>query len=428
MVGWLPYLLEREWVQFRRGALRTARQSPIAAGATHSIFIDASSHILTCGLEQDEDDDPEEDDDLALPGLLGQGSTLEYGEVLMLEFPVAVPTMARTSVCSVAAGQFSSFALGDDGAVYSFGPGLCCLGHGDWEEQCTPRRIQSLDGVRICSVAAGTWHSVALTQEGALFTWGGRGQGLPPLGLGYNQNHPQMTPKRVNAAGLDLERCTFISAGCDFTLVVCESGTVFSFGIGSAGQLGLGNLYMEILPREVVRLHPRMTGQAAIAVAAGYVHSLALDEDGRVSSWGGNGDGCLGIGIMCEFQQSPVLVEMPLDAQQICRIAAGEYHSCAVDESGMLFTWGSGSLGRLGHGDAVKRFTPCPVRALTGHKVVFVTAGHWHTLVVADDGSVFGFGLADEGRIGVAIEQDIQSLPQQITQLRARVVLNGVLE
>ena len=75
-------------------------------------------------------------------------------------------------ICSVAAGANHSLAVTQSGALYAWGEGGCGqLGHGNDEDQLLPKRVEGLQE-RVCSVAAGPNHSLAVTQSGALYSWG----------------------------------------------------------------------------------------------------------------------------------------------------------------------------------------------------------------------------------------------------------------
>lgn len=428
VLGWVPYLLRREW-------LTAAGQAPLAAATTHSLFVDASGKLLACGFEEDESEPGEE---LPCPGLLGQGQTGD--DVLELAVPTPLESMQQVSVRGVAASEFCSMAVTEDGRVYSWGPAVVCLGHGDWEEQCVPRLIAGLNGVRVHHLAAGAWHSAALSDRGELFTWGGRGQGQMPLGLGFPAMEPVLSPTKVDWFQ---ERLSCVAAGCDYTLVACEQGSLYAFGRGEEGQLGDGTHGKQRRPQDQI-LPVRIggnrvggnraigsptsrnrdsgslegeeyAGQLVVALAAGCAHSLAMTDDGRVYSWGANNMGHLGQGDT-QTRAFPSRIDA-LVGTRVCRVAAGEYHSCAISDSGQLFTWGSGLFGRLGHGDAASRTYPKLVQALADQQVVSVSGGLWHTLASVRDGSVYGWGLADRGRIGVASGE--QLLPRRIPDLHA---------
>ena len=122
---------------------------------------------------------------------LGQGPDVHRSEV-----PRAVAGLNGVRVISVAAGWWHTLAVSDEGTVYSFGDGSSdALGHGDEEHQLTPRRIESLGDTRISAVAAGGAHSLALTEAGELYSFGWGEYGL----LGHGDRTNQLTPRRIEA-------------------------------------------------------------------------------------------------------------------------------------------------------------------------------------------------------------------------------------
>jgi alpha-tubulin suppressor-like RCC1 family protein len=81
-------------------------------------------------------------------------------------------------VAAVAAGWQHSLALSETGEVYSFGNGAYGqLGHGDQEDQHTPRPIAALQGMRVGIIAAGDQHSLVVSTAGRLYSFGHGGQG-----------------------------------------------------------------------------------------------------------------------------------------------------------------------------------------------------------------------------------------------------------
>ena len=101
---------------------------------------------------------------------------------------------------SVAAGSFLSLALTAEGALFSFGDGADGqLGHGDMANQPLPKRVLLLTTEGLVSVAAGEYYSLALTAEGALFSFGRGAEDR--LGHGTDVAD-QLQPKRVAALSL----------------------------------------------------------------------------------------------------------------------------------------------------------------------------------------------------------------------------------
>ena len=131
-----------------------------------------------------------------------------------------------------------------------------------------------------------------------------------------------------------------------FTIGVKADGTVWSWGSGTEGELGMGKKENRPTPQAI----PNMTN--FIEVAAGYHHVLALRKDGTVWSWGNNKTGALGYkeegvpwGIAPEIRYDPYQLsprQIP-DLKDIVSIAAGSDFSLALDKEGRVWGWGSES-------------------------------------------------------------------------------------
>jgi hypothetical protein len=87
--------------------------------------------------------------------------------------PMIVEGFGGVRVRRVYAGQVESFAIGQDGELFSWGRGTYgLLGHGDREHQPSPNRVEALRGVRMSSVATGMFHALALAEDGLVYAWG----------------------------------------------------------------------------------------------------------------------------------------------------------------------------------------------------------------------------------------------------------------
>jgi hypothetical protein len=113
-------------------------------------------------------------------------------------------------------------------------------------------------------VAAGYFHSMVLKTSGTVFTFGNGGNGR--LGLGSTAD--QLSPAEVVGLGSDN---ALVAAGDAHSMVLKTSGTVFTFGYGANGRLGLGSTLGHLAPVEVVAM-----GSANLLVAAGKAHSVVI--------------------------------------------------------------------------------------------------------------------------------------------------------
>ena len=123
-------------------------------------------------------------------------------------------------------------------------------------------------------ISAGESFTVALKEDGTVWTWGSNGFGL--LGIGTDSRHGG--PVRVSG----LADVTAVAAGDYHIVALKDDGTVWAWGNREFGQLGDGTAdNWRNAPVQVLGLAD-MT-----AVAAGGGHTVALKEDGTVWAWGG---------------------------------------------------------------------------------------------------------------------------------------------
>ncbi|WNG45970.1 RCC1 repeat-containing protein [Archangium minus] len=148
-----------------------------------------------------------------------------------------------------------------------------------------------------------------------------------------------------------------------------------------------------------------------VSMAAGRVHSLALDRDGTLWAWGGNAYGQLGDGSGPDFDLRHLNPTQVLT--HVSSIAAGAYHTLAIKQDGTLWAWGHNGDGQLGDGSTTDRLTP--VQVLSGVSAVF--AGDSHTLALKQDGTLWGWGRNAYGQLGDSTPTDRPTPVQLATQV-----------
>src|SRR5207302_831082 len=182
------------------------------------------------------------------------------------------------------------------------------LGDGTTTDRSTPVAVDTsgaLSGKTVTAIAAGGYHTVALTSDGRLFAWGSNGAGQ--LGDGTTTN--RSTPVAVDTSGaLSGKTVTAISAGHDHTAAPTRRGSVLAWGGNSAGQLGDGSENAYVTP-VAVDTSGALSGKTVIAISAGGSHTMALTSNGQLFAWGGSYYGQLGDG---SFQENdpPAAVDM----------------------------------------------------------------------------------------------------------------------
>jgi len=252
-----------------------SRIERIAAGTNRtSAAVDEKGRLFTWGQARFVDEGEDQDGELEefrVPS--GLGYELE-AETEYQPTPKQVDALSQDRVVGVALGEGFTLAVTDAGAVFSFGFSWAgTLGHGSLESEVLPRRIEALAQTRrrFIAVAAGYSHALALTEEGELYGWG--------YERANGHGREERTPQRV--AALIGQRIKLVNARDGCSCVVTENGELFTWS-GSSAKGNLGHEGPQGTPTRVAGL----SGVAVAAVAIGWTHTLAADADGVVRAFG----------------------------------------------------------------------------------------------------------------------------------------------
>ncbi|CAB1455247.1 unnamed protein product [Pleuronectes platessa] len=218
----------------------------------------------------------------------------------------------------------------------------------------TPRPMKELCNIPVCQVACGSQHSVALTHDGRVYTWGQDTRGQ--LGLGQGKPFAN-SPQQLRS----------------------------------------------------------LSSTPLVHVAAGGEQSFALSVSGGVFGWGRNDRGQLGLGDTTD-RQTPAAVK-GLNMKGTVHISCGKDHTATLTKGGAVFTFGSGQFGQLGHNSFSDQLRPRLVAELLGAKVTEIACGLNHTLVSTDAKKVYSFGCGEQGQLGHGGESHPSvPLPVQLPQ------------
>jgi hypothetical protein len=159
-------------------------------------------------------------------------------------------------------------------------------------------------------------------------------------------------------------------------LTVRSNGTVWAWGDNFYGELGNGTTSGSTVPVQVNGL------SNVIAIAGGYLHSLAVRSNGTVWAWGRNEHGELGNGTSDLDSVVPVQVS---GLSNVAAVAAGYAYSVALRSDGTVWAWGYNADGELGNGMTTD--SPAPVQISGLSNVVAVASGTYHSLAIGSDGT-----------------------------------------
>jgi VCBS repeat-containing protein len=289
------------------------------------------------------------------------------------------PTPVASGFVTIVGGPNHSVAIKNDGTLWTWGyNGDGQLGHGDFVQRTSPTQVGA--ATDWTAIAAGGSHTIAIKSDGTLWTWGYNGYGQ----LGHGDFTRRTSPTKVGTA----TDWTFIAAGYYHTIAIKSDGTLWTWGYNGNGQLGHGDVTQRTSPAQVG------TAIGWASASASYYHTVALRTDGTLWTWGYNGYGQLGHGDLTQ-RTSPAKVGVATDW---AAVDAGPYHSVALKTGGTLWTWGNNGNGQLGHGDFVQRTSPTQVGTATGWTAI--GAANNHTLALKNDATLWTWGYNGNGELG----------------------------
>lgn len=258
-----------------------------------------------------------------------------------------------SGIKAVAAGGRHSLAIADDNTVLSWGNNTYGqLGNGTTTTSRIPVPVSDLTGVT--AIAAGGEFSLALKSDGTVWAWGNNSKGQ----LGIGSTASSSTPVQVTA--LAEHFITQIAAGGSHALALdSTNGIIYAWGYNEFGQLGDGTIATSKVPVEVVKTG--ITGDVT-AIAAGLDHSVAI-IGGSVYAWGYNYYGQLGNGATLGSYDPVRTLQTVIGLSDVETIIAGGYHCIAVDNAGVVWTWGRNAHGQLGDGTQTSRSTAKDISA-----------------------------------------------------------------
>ncbi|EFJ05293.1 hypothetical protein SELMODRAFT_449178 [Selaginella moellendorffii] len=341
----------------------------ISCGLEHTAAIASDGSLFTWGSNQF--------------GQLGDGSETNSDR------PKRVYGLRDEAVKSVACGANCTAAIADsrDGT---------CRGRmwiwGQNQGSNSPRLFSGVfsSSTVVIQVACGGAHAAALSEHGVLQTWGYNEHGQ--LGRGISCEGLQgakIVTSFVKFLNEPVETVKVKQVVCGeyHTAAIAHNGDVYTWGLGSSGQLGHRSLQSgnkEVFPRRVVTLE----GVDVVQISAGGVHSCAISSAGGLYMWGGSHAGQLGLGprqdricgtsdIDFFFQRIPVLV-IPSGARSA---TCGDLHTLVRMANGRLLGCGYNSYGQADSGKAYYAWYPSPIDWCVG-EITCLAAGGGHSAVL----------------------------------------------
>ena len=305
--------------------------------------------------------------------------------------------------------------------------------HDGYNKLTFPRMIFKLKHIDVHSIKCGTEFNLCLSKEGKVYAWGNNTKGqcgivshtpTSKVKYGFTQkggiivNDPTVIKELIN------KHITHISCGDEHALALDTTHNVYSWGNSEFGVLGYAvQQEYQTVPKEINYFSDNDI--KINTITCGFVHNIAIDNKGDLYGWGDNKAGQLGIGDdKRDYIVQPVKID---NTYNIVSLSMKELHSLGINKECKVFSWGSSPNGQLGLGSCVhynansiinkSPLTKASLIAQTQiHKVTKpseiktfendiqieqVECGGAFSMFITKEGVVYGCGLNDQIQLGI---------------------------
>lgn len=240
-------------------------------------------------------------------------------------------------------------------------------------------------------VATGESHTCAITDRDEAYCWGLGFEGRLGNGLESVATYPQRVDMRDTGPLIE------ISAGWGHTCALNPKGEAFCWGRNNAGQIGDGT-YGTGTDKRIPARVDQSDAAPFSAIAAGTLHTCALDAAGQAYCWGNNSKGQIGDGTTMNYHFTPARVDQENVDGRFVQIVVGYHHTCALTDGGQVYCWGANDYRQLGSWQASNTPVALDQRATGPFKEI--AAGYEHSCGVTADQRLFCWGRNDYGQLG----------------------------
>jgi alpha-tubulin suppressor-like RCC1 family protein len=278
----------------------------------------------------------------------------------------------------ISGGPAHTAAIKTDGTLWTWGTGTTGrLGNADNANRSTPVTTFA-GGTNWKQVSCGFEYTTAIKTDGTLWTWGNAEFGQ--LGNAATAGNIS-TPVTTFAGGTNWNQ---VSCGQNLTAAIKTDGTLWTWGYGGNGRLGngitSGNRSTPVTTFAGGNNWKQVSSTVQQGGGAGAYFTAAIKTDGTLWTWGLGTSGQLGNATITNTS-TPVTTFAGGNNWKQVSINSNGTHTSAIKTDGTLWTWGSGGNGQLGN--ATLNSTSTPVTTFAGGtNWKQVSAGGAHTAAI----------------------------------------------
>ena len=374
----------------------------IATGAIHAMYLTSGNTLwgTGCGTQ----------------GQLATNTGSVNSSAVAIPLPYVVAVGNSNAVLTIDAGLYHSALVLNNGTLYTWGQNSygqlanSNLTASDATIVTTPQGIAGFPAT--VSLACGMFHTVWADSNGSVYTVGRNDFGQ--LGNGTTAN--LTVPAKVVTGPGPANIVTLLAAGRAHTAMVKNTGTMWTWGDNSFGQLGKGSAVTQQLTPTQLLLQYSAPATAYAVAAGAYNTTFLLNNDmtvaqkNRIVACGQNQFGQVGNAMYSPNGQSyssnvyvpvPITPSVSMYRKQLfagCTTMSSAY----IDVDGTLYTWGNNNYGQLGDGSTTNRFIPSALSYfnLTGARIIALACGYDHSMALDSKGAIYTWGNNGLGQLG----------------------------
>lgn len=322
--------------------------------------------------------------------------------------PVAVDisgVLAGKTIKSISAGFYSTCVIASDNKVYCWGYNAYGqLGNNTTVDSLVPVAVVTtgvLSGKTVKILSVGGYHSCVITTDNKIYCWGYNTYGELGDGTVNNSSVPMSPDISGILAGKTI---TLLSSGYYQTCTITSDNLTECWGSNLFGQLGTGLSAYNSMPLAVVNTGVLAGKTISSISSSGVYHTCAIASDNQAYCWGYNVYGQLGNNTTIDAPlPSAVTNTGVLAGKTVKSLTTGNYHTCAIASDDQAYCWGYNTYSQLGNNSTTNSSVPIAVTntgALAGKTVKSISAGYYHTCVLASDNLVYCWGYNAYGQLG----------------------------
>ena len=296
---------------------------------------------------------------------------------------------------AISCGGYHTIVLMNDGTLYGTGAnddgqlGINTI----VDKKILTAMTNMPSGKTPIAISCGGFHTIVLMNDGTVY---GTGQNVNgQLGINSTTSKTSLTAMTNMPFG---KTPIAISCGTFYTIVLMNDGTVYGTGQNYDGQLGDNTTVDKKILTEMTNMP---FGKTPIAISCGASHTIVLMNDGTVYGTGNNLIGQLGINSNTSKTSLTAMTNMPSGKTPIA-ISCGASHTIVLMNDETVYGTGQNVNGQLGINSNANKLTLTAMTNMpSGKTPIAMSCGDYHTIVLMNDGTVYGTGQNTKGQLGI---------------------------